>query len=170
MASVKYTLKSGTEDVTGVTINSWFDIMAERNNIIRNITIDGAPTMEMSEQITDDAGELINNDVSQLKVTTISLQDQIDVISSSITGSTIEIKAGSVDIDDFANAEGRYQYTVSFEPAYATTNYAVSINYSTSSAGFIMTSYGSKTVSGFTIYVSGLINSGEQIDWVTIPY
>lgn len=170
MASVKYTLKSGTEDVTGVTINSWFDIMAERNNIIRNITIDGAPTMEMSEQITDDAGELINNDVSQLKVTTISLQDQIDVISSSLTGSTIGTKAGSIDIDDFVNAEGRYQYAVSFEPAYETTNYAVSINYSTSSGGFIMTSYGDKSISGFTIYVSGLINSGERIDWITIPY
>jgi hypothetical protein len=190
MASVKYTLKSGTEDVTGVTIDSWFDIMAERNSIIRDITQPDAPFVSISETTAPDNNiDLLYSDVSQVKVTTISLQDQTDVITSDVrdvntrldtvdeilatlTGTTDSaiFKAGSVRIDDFASIEGRYEYAVAFDVAYPTTNYAVSINYNTAGSGFIMTSYGSKTIDGFTIYLSGLILPGEEIDWVTIPY
>jgi hypothetical protein len=183
MANVKYTLKSGTEDVTELTIDSWFDIMAERNSIVRDISQPDAPFVSISESTSSDNNiDLLYSDVSQVKVSAISLQDQTDVINTRIdginevlgtlTGTTDSVytKAGSVRVDDFTDMEGRYGYTIAFDVAYPTTNYAVSINYNTAGSGFIMTSYGSKTVDGFTIYLSGLILPGEEIDWVTIPY
>ena len=189
MANVKYTLKSGTEEVTELTIDSWFDIMAERNNLIydiNNIVTDEETGLSSAQIVIPNSSTpannivLLQNDVSQVKVSSILLQDQIDVVVSdietindtlaTISGGTINIKAGSVIVDDFTNIEGRYSYTIAFDVAYPTTNYAISINYNTSGSGFIMTSYGSKTVDGFTIYLSGLILPGEEIDWVTIPY
>jgi hypothetical protein len=181
MASVKYTLKSGTEDVTGVTIDSWFDIMAERNSIVRDIAQPDAPFVTFSESTSSDNNiDLLYADVSQVKVTTISLQDQTDVVNTrlqaidevigTLTGTTNETKSGSILFSDFADVDGRYEYTVSFEPAYPTTNYAVSVNYSTSTNAFILTNYGSKTTSQFKIYLSAILGADESIDWVTIPY
>jgi hypothetical protein len=189
MANVKYTLKSGTEEVTELTIDSWFDIMAERNNLIydiNNIVTDEDTGLTSAQIVIPNSSTpannivLLQNDVSQVKVSAIMLQDQTDVVNTrldtvdeilaTLTGTTNESKSGSILFSDFADVDGRYEYTVSLETPYPTTNYAVSVNYSTSTNAFILTNYGSKTTSQFKIYLSAILGADESIDWVTIPY
>jgi hypothetical protein len=100
MANVRYTLKQGTEDVTGVTTNSWFDIMNERNSLKINVIEPSQPIAEISDVVDSNADDLLYNDLALLKTYTLQLQLQIDALKvedveklvytiSGATGSTI---------------------------------------------------------------------------------
>jgi hypothetical protein len=84
-----------------------------------------------------------------------------------------DIKSGSEPFNTFALVEGAYQLAVTFEAPYDDTNYAINLSYSTDNNENVFINYKLKTNIGFTIMVSGeLDTSGTMpyVDWITTSF
>jgi len=85
-----------------------------------------------------------------------------------------DIKGGSESFNTFNLVEGNgYQLAITFDVPYPNTNYAINLAYSTANNENVFINYKSKTITGFTIMVSGQLNiegTMPYIDWVTTSF
>jgi hypothetical protein len=72
---------SGTETVTGITQNTYFDIINERNLMSINVVQLGNPVTVKSPQVIQDPKFGMISDIAATKDVTLSLQTQIDNVS-----------------------------------------------------------------------------------------
>lgn len=83
MADILYTTKSGTEGYTGVTTDTWFQIMDERNKMAVDFGEPGAPQIAPTEFAPKDNREELNLTIAYAQNTAAEAKTGVDVINES---------------------------------------------------------------------------------------